>query len=213
MKTMKIKCFIATALFFVLTSVMTAQTGDKCVSQGKFIIDGYYGYPYVVGKVLKNISDDDDIEISRVVNTNHIGGKLEFMVNDVIGLGAEYTFARVTNHIKNLDYNNDLGQYKIVNGSFKETLTKQRILFRMSIHFGTSESVDPYVSFGAGYKQTIYRNNFPSDYPINDVNINLIPISFRAGIGMRWFFTEHVGLNIEGGIGGPAIQGGLSVKF
>ena len=117
------------------------------------------------------------------------------MVSDAIGLGADYTFARVTGTMDVLDYKNDAGHYKIIKGNFKETITKQRILFRMSIHFGTTSQIDPYVSFGAGYKQSIYKNNFPGDYPFNNVNINLIPVSFRAGIGMRWSFSEHIGIN------------------
>ena len=216
MKTLKIKFFFLACLILLNAALLNAQTtGNKCVSQGNFIIDAYYGYPYVVGKILKNLSNDNNngVEISRGVNTNHIGGKVEYMINDHFGIGVDYTFARVTNYINTLDYHNEAGQYKIANGSYKESLTKQRVLVRMNIHFGTTSSIDPYVSFGAGYKQSIYKNDFPSDYPINGVNINLIPVSFRAAIGMRWFFTDGIGLNFEGGFGGPAIQGGVSVKF
>lgn len=216
MKTTKIKFFFLAGIVLLSPRLLIAQkAGNKCISQGNFIVDAYYGYPYVAGKILKSMSDGDNngVETSRAVNTNHIGGKFEYLINDHFGIGADYTFARVTNYINNLDYNNESGQYKIANGAYKEWLTKQRILFRMNIHFGTTNTIDPYVSFGAGYKQSIYKNNFPSDYPINDVNINLIPVSFRAAIGMRWFFTDGIGLNFEGGIGGPVIQGGVSVKF
>lgn len=216
METIKIKLFVLTCAIVLNTALLNAQTtGNKCVSQGNFLIDGYYGYPYVVGKVLKNLSDRDDngIEISSARNTNHIGGKFEYMLSDHFGIGADYTFARVTNYINTLDYTSETGQYKIVRGSYKESLTKQRVLVRMNIHFGTTSAIDPYVSFGVGYKQSIYKNDFPLDFPINNVNINLIPISFRAAIGMRWFFTDGIGLNVEGGFGGPAIQGGVSVKF
>ncbi|MFY9308982.1 MAG: outer membrane beta-barrel protein [Bacteroidia bacterium] len=215
METIKIKLFLFCAALWS-AALLNAQTAvNKCVSQGNFVIDAYYGYPYVVGKILKNLSNGDDngVEISSARNTNHIGGKFEYMINDHFGIGADYTFARVTNYINTLDYRNEIGQYKVANGSYKESLTKQRVLVRMNIHFGTTSTIDPYISFGAGYKQSVYKNDFPSDYPINDVNINLIPISFRAAIGMRWFFMDGIGLNFEGGIGGPAIQGGVSVKF
>jgi opacity protein-like surface antigen len=135
------------------------------------------------------------------------------MANDVLGIGLDYTFARVTGYSNQVDYINDDGQPRYIKGTFKESITKQRFLLRMSVHFATTNNLDPYVSFGAGYKQTVYKNNFPNDFPINNINLNLIPISFRAGVGMRYFFSEHIGMNIEAGFGGPAIQAGLTAKF
>jgi len=209
MKTLKTKLSIALSLVVLVAITAKAQTkADKCVSQGKIIIDAYYGFPYVIGNALNNASSSE-----RVKNTNHLGGKFEIMANNVIGIGIDYTFARVTGFSNTVDYINENGQPKYIIGSFKESITKQRILLRMSVHFATTKNLDPYVSFGAGYKQSVYKNNYPIDYTIDNINLNLIPISFRAGIGMRYFFTENIGINIEGGFGGPVLQAGISAKF
>ena len=59
MKTLKRKLWVVLNLVIFFAFSTKAQTADKCVSQGKFIVDVYYGYHYVVGKLLKNISDVD----------------------------------------------------------------------------------------------------------------------------------------------------------
>ena len=40
-----------------------------------------------------------------------------------------------------------------------------------------------------------------------------IPLSVRVGLGMNYFFTENIGMNLEFGLGGPLIQGGLALAF
>lgn len=90
-------------------------------------------------------------------------------------------------------------------------MRKYRILAKMSYHFATSEHFDPYLTWGAGYKNTKIYSNEPGE--IRDVNVNLVPLAFRAGIGMRYFFTDAFGVNAEVGLGGPIVQGGISFKL
>jgi opacity protein-like surface antigen len=187
----------------------TAFAQDDCVSEGKMVIDAYYGYPYVVGAALKSASTGTDVSVS---NTNHIGAKFEYMVSDKIGLGVDYTYARVTIKEKDIQSTAANGQTVTYYGVYSASLTKQRILVRMNVHFATSPKIDPYVAFGVGYKMTTYKDNYPSTYD-NGYNLNLLPVAYRIGIGMRFFFVENVGINIEAGLGGPAMQGGVSFKF
>ena len=96
-------------------------------------------------------------------------------------------------------------------------MTKQRILAKFNIHFATSKYLDPYATAGLGYKASLVTSDNPNDqksvYDVNNSFLNVIPISFRLGIGLRYFFTENIGISAEAGIGGPIIQGGLCGKF
>jgi outer membrane protein W len=172
-------------------------TGQNCVKQGNFIIAGFYGYPYIAGAAIKTITQN----VSNVKNLNHVGGKLEYMVSDKIGLGVEVTYASVS-----ATYQDDSTLLW-----YKAGINKLRVLPKMNVHFGTTESIDPYFTVGAGYKSTTIYAEGPEDS--GSIKINLIPLAMRVGVGLHYFFTDYVGINAEVGIGGPAIQVGLAVKL
>lgn len=196
--------FIAIVTITLSITCSFAQRGQSgnCVSQGTFIIDGTYGFPYFLGNIIKN-GNSSTITDAKVVNYNHIGGRIEYMVSSTVGLGLDYTFARVTNNFV------VIGQPSSVR--YNESLTKQRILGRINIHFATSPQLDPYVTAGVGYKTITWESEYDPDVDLS--TLNLIPVAFRIGMGLRWYFTDIIGLGVEAGIGGPAFQGGITAKF
>jgi len=179
-----------------------SSTGEKSVKQGDFIIDAFYGYPYIWGALLKSAYKSDSVAKQAGVtlhNYNHFGGRFEYLLTDKIGVGVEYTQGlAVVDYISN-------------SKPYRGGIRKQRVLAKMNIHFATSAKVDPYFTVGAGYKMTNVYSNEPGTTP--SVNINLVPVAMRIGIGMRYFFTPHVGINAEIGLGGPLMQGGISIKI
>ncbi|MDF2448278.1 MAG: hypothetical protein K0R26_782 [Bacteroidota bacterium] len=194
------------------------ESSEKCVGKGKFIIDAYYGYPYMVGKYIKNIVSESGAGNIEVSNLNHLGGKFEYMVNDVIGLGMDYTYASVTAKYTETHsvFNYATNQYEDQNNVYTLGLSKQRMLAKINIHFATSKYLDPYATGGIGYKQTrVYSSNINDQKEVYDVSqtLNILPVAFRLGIGMRYYFIKNVGVAIEAGLGGPAVQFGISAKF
>jgi len=216
-------------IVLVSMSIMTLQLQSKaqtaptekqfCVNQGDFIIDAFYGYPYVLGNAIKEAFKPSNNAVNNtnvisITNLNHIGAKFEYMVTEDIGLGLEYTFAGVYMNYYNENTNAN-GQ--IIRGYYDASLTKQRILGRVNFHYATTAHFDPYFSIGAGYKKSVLKTNNPFDNELVDTFnagiLNAFPVSFRLGVGLRYFFNDNIGLNIEAGIGGPSVQGGLTVKF
>ena len=204
----------------IQSKAQTAPTEKQfCINQGDFIIDAFYGYPYVLGNAIKEAFKPSNNAVNNtnvisITNLNHIGAKFEYMVTEDIGLGLEYTFAAVYMNYYNSNTNTN-GQ--IVNGYYDASLTKQRILGRVNFHYATTAHFDPYGSIGAGYKKSVLKTNNPFDNELVDTFnagiLNAFPVSFRLGVGLRYFFNNNIGLNIEAGIGGPSVQGGLTVKF
>jgi hypothetical protein len=196
----------------------------NCVREGMFIFDGYYGYPYIVGSYIKTVFNADknnttlgEASVVSVKNINHIGGKFEYMVNDIIGIGLEYSYAGVF-----MKYNSNYTEIEngvliTKRGLFDASLTKQRILGKVNFHFETSKKLDSYATIGIGYKTSILKSNNLDDAlavaVFNSSFSNFIPVAIRMGAGLRFFFTKNIGLNIEAGIGGPLVQAGLSGKF
>ncbi len=224
---------ILNGIFIAIISLNQVSAQDtkpkKCVSKGKFIIDAYYGYPYLAGKYVKDVVNSNNTQYNTyngttnsnavtIFNLNHLGGKAEYMINDMIGLGLEYSFAAVTakySEVSSVYQNN--GTYIYQTNNYTARMTKQRILAKFNIHFATSKYLDPYATAGLGYKASLVTSDNPNDqqsvYNVNNAFLNVIPISFRLGIGLRYFFTENIGISAEAGIGGPIIQGGLCGKF
>ena len=216
---------IFTVLLFSIISIQTSSAQDKssgdekCVGKGKFIIDAYYGYPYLAGKYVKDVADNNysnngDLQVS---NLNHMGGKCEYMLNKMLGLGLEYSFAAVTGKYSEVSNVYQNGTYVNQIQHYTARMTKQRFLAKINIHFATSKYLDPYATAGLGYKVALVTSDNPNDqdevYNVNHSFLNVVPVAFRLGIGLRYFFIKNVGICAEAGIGGPLIQGGLCGKF
>lgn len=214
---------LASIILFGFNNLKAQDTNKKeesenCVDKGNFIIDAYYGYPYMVGKYIQTVVSGSGAGNIEVSNLNHLGFKFEYMLNKMIGLGLEGTYAAVkANYIEsNSVYNNTTNQYEYQNYNYEVGINKQRILAKINIHFATSKYLDPYATGGIGYKRTnVYSNNLGDQNGVNEVNrvLNIIPVSFRLGIGMRYYFIKNLGVAVEAGIGGPLIQAGISGKF
>lgn len=84
------------------------------------------------------------------------------------------------------------------------------LIYNMTFHFSRNRKrFDGYITYGFGlnYKRTtglddgLVKNYTP------------LGLAFRAGLGMNYFFTKNIGINLACRLGGPAISGGISVKF
>lgn len=217
--------FIALILhLFVTKNIAQEKKEDAilCIKKDDIIIDGFYGLPYVAGSYAKSVFTTNtsgiNNNIESVKNLNHVGGKFEYMITKDIGIGLEYTYASV--NIKYLQENitvNSNGQNTSKIYHYKASLYKQRILGKVNFHFGTTKKFDPYGTLGFGYKVSKLKSNNPDDAQsvsaFNNTFSNLFPFALRFGIGIRYFFTQNIGLNIETGIGGPTIQAGVTLKF
>ncbi|MBC7413283.1 MAG: outer membrane beta-barrel protein [Bacteroidia bacterium] len=192
-------------------AVVKGMSAGKVVKEGTILIDAYYGFPFWWGTLLKAAKESAGGTMftdTKVTNTNHIGGRFEYMINEKIGIGAEYTYAKAAINYTETTTNS---AGVTTTNTYNDAIIKQRALLRMAIHFGESDKFDPYMCFGAGYKGSKFSSTYNGAG--TSVTFNFIPVAIRIGGGFRYFFTENIGLNAEVGIGGPLVQGGLSVKF
>ncbi len=203
MKNLKTILFTVTTLLLFNSNLFAQKdrsSGGNCVQQGTILIDAFYGFPYWNGTILKSEYSGTSYDNTAVRNYNHVGGKVEFMINDHIGIGLEGTFARAT-------VNYQRSNLKYYTGG----IDKLRILGKFNFHFATSANFDPYCTAGIGYKNTKVYDNEPGPEP--DLGLNIVPVAFRMGVGVRYFFSDAIGINAEVGLGGPLMQAGLSLKF
>ena len=203
------KYFIALFIFFIVSltnKTAKAQVShdfanNNCIKTGAILIDAFYGWPYFNGTLLQSaISNGGGNNNYKVTNKNHLGGKVEYMLSENIGLGGEFTFADAS-----INYQNSS------NGRFEKAgIKKIRILGRLNYHFATTHNLDPYFTAGIGFKKTTFYDTGSSQY---DQTFNILPISFKLAVGLRYFFNDTFGITTEIGLGGPLLSAGLSVKL
>jgi hypothetical protein len=154
------------------------------------------------------------------------GGRLEYMIADKVGVGADINYEVSGYSYDYIDYQydatgaviydvNGIEQYRTYTDEY--TAKKLRAMFRLNYHFFQSDKVDVYSGFAAGYKSVKreYTTTPSNPYSTNDsYNKALIPVTGRLAIGTKIYFTRNIGAHVELGVfGGGLIQFGLSAKF
>ena len=179
-------------------------------TKGSVIIDAYYGFPNFGKSFLAAIESN-----SAGVTTTAIGpcgARAEYMVADKFGIGADFIYNSMSGSFQVDSLNADNSVYK----SYDAKLAMQRYRFqlRMNYHFVREDKMDAYVGFGAGTntRKYIYKSDMPNSDGFSQSG-SLLPFSMRIAIGMRYYFTNNIGLNTEIGLGGPLVSAGLSIRF
>ncbi|MBL4577297.1 MAG: outer membrane beta-barrel protein [Flavobacteriales bacterium] len=183
------------------------KASAQAVERGTVIIDPYYGFPLSGKAILDLIFSPIDVSISGVGPT---GGRVEYMLADRFGIGVDYIYKQIQGEWSGVDslsgntYN------------YTGTVTRTRIHLRFNFHLLTStEELDLYVGIGSGTnnrKITLASKDDPRT-KLTWNNVTLLPFSARAAFGMRYYFTNNIGINAEIGIGGPLVLVGASIKF
>jgi len=199
-----------TILMSVLAMGFGINANAQAVSEGNILIDAYYGYPNFGAKIAKSLSNVDNIKTRGI---GPAGIRAEYMVADKFGIGIDFIYnsVAITGTIDSLAAD---GVTVVETYDLTTSLQRYRPQIRMNYHFVSEDALDAYVGFGVG--ANVRRAVVKTDYPNYDggaVSGAIIPVSLRVALGMRYFFTDNIGANLELGLGGPFISGGLSLKF
>lgn len=194
---------LATAIFMV-----GGSANAQAVEQGNMIIDAYYGFPNLYTNVFKTAYANSGTEIDlKIGGIGPVGGRFEYMVADKIGVGLDVGFNN-----SNITYFEDQGTNR-----YEYDFSTQKLGFMATFNYHFLQNVDmvdAYVMFGAGYgNRTFTFSSTDPNYVESSVE-SLIPVASRIGVGMRYFFTDNIGLNLGLGFGqGGLVNAGISAKF
>ncbi len=200
-----------TALAIGLMATIGFNTSASAqVEQGNFIIDAYYGYPNFGKKLADGVNT-----ASSAITIGGIGPagvRLEYMLADNFGLGIDFIYNSTNLNFTVDSLNADNSVFRTYD--VKSSMQRVRVMLRANYHFVQTDVMDAYVGFGAGTNNRIWgaKTDFPN-YDDQNLNATVLPVSARIALGTRFYFTQNIGLNVELGIGGPLISGGLSIKI
>lgn len=212
---MKLKQLLFGAAFLTISASATAQA----VSQGNVIVDAYYGAPNFGKSFAKTIEDNGNTSNVKIGGLGPMGLRAEYMVADRIGVGFDVIYNSFSASYTTYDTTYNSQNQPVVSRYDDEAkMSRLRVQARFNYHFDVSNpNLDAYFGVGAGtntrfYK--FYRNGAEDQEDFEEgTSATLIPVSFRLCTGMRYYFSENLGVNAEIGLGGPVVSAGLSLKF
>lgn len=190
-------------------SAKKPDSGEPFAKKGTSSVNVYYGVSVFNG-IYKNVASASAQDI-RYSSLGPVGLMYEYIIADNVGIGAELGYRTFK-----LQYDYDGFDNNFNNVKYTDTyqFTSIRAMFRANFHFTHDEHFDAYGFVSAGYRSTTYK--FTSTDPFFTGNSSfggLIPFGVKPGIGIRYFFTENIGIHAEFALGTPLLAGGLSAKF
>jgi opacity protein-like surface antigen len=203
---------------------------EKAFGKGKIVVTAGYGFPNLYKSIFKSLisnGTNSSAGYSYAYDVKGIGPafiKGDYGITKLIGVGLVLGYSNMTlteTETYNEDvYNSTTGYYEThtYQDVVKYTHTSLSVGARINFHFGTGKKLDPYAGAGIGYsnnqnKFSVTSNN-PGSTTTTPVSISGVPVYFAFGVGMRYYFTENIGLYGEIGFDKWSfVQGGLAVKF
>ena len=196
----------------VATTIFSGNV--KAQGEGSIIVDGYYGYGSFYNAVFKALVSSDALN-SKFTGVGPLGVRGEYMISDKIGFGLDiaYNSSAITYTETNSYFDNN---FNLVEETYDATLktAKFGIMPTFNFHFVNNDSFDAYFMVGIGYGNRTFTAE--SDYAgyVSPEYSAPISIASRLGVGMRYYFTQNIGLNFGMGLGqGGLLNGGISARF
>ena len=175
------------------------KSNAQAIYQGRVIIDAYYGFPNLYSTVFKSLYESANGTGTTFGSLGPLGIRAEYLLTDKIGFGIDLGM-----NSSSISFSKDL----------KFTTRKIGAILTFNYHFVENDKVDAYFVTGAGYGNRNFAFESTDPNYTEDSMESLIPISFKIGVGMRYFFTENIGANLGLGLGqGGILNAGVSAKF
>ena len=211
-------------LFLIPRQVFSEANDSASFNKNDILVSFGYGFP--------NLDKLVFIDYLYQANSNStfapkgfgpIHFRAEYGVSEKIGIGLSLNYGTYgATWQDNFSNSDGLGNTTTGIYSFDKHITSFTALLRFNYHVYTTNKLDPYFSFGGGYKKISktyvsdgpdYVNQYYEEYSYADDGASLLPIAFEAVAGMRYYFTPQIAIYSELGIAKTFLQGGVSMKF
>ncbi|MEN9743119.1 MAG: hypothetical protein RLZZ65_924 [Bacteroidota bacterium] len=199
-----LKIFIALGM---IATGLNQQTYAQAVEEENMVIEAYYGFPNLYTAAFKAAYASTGSELNLLAGgTGPLGLRFEYLVTDKIGLGLDMSYSS--------SYVNFSDASSGTSFDYDFTTAKTGVLACFNYHFLDNDQFDLFSTVGIGYAKRNF--NFTSTDPeYVPVSVgSIIPVGFKAGLGMRYFFTDNIGANLQVAFGpGGLMNAGVSIKL
>lgn len=217
--------------FFVVSVLILSSTlNAQMYERGNIILSAGFGFPNLYSWTTDDYGfyytynngyedyikfDADESPISQfyrldIMKDKRVSHGLEFSyVNNIVS----QSFIEPIYELQYDDWSNDSIYNKVSEKdhhiSFKNS--KYNFVYNLSFHFSRNKKrFDGFITSGLGLS---YRKT--TGYEDDGLRFSKSPyrLAVRMGIGMNYFLTKNIGLNLTFRIGGPLLTSGLTLKF
>lgn len=197
----------------LIVAVATMISGNSNAQEGRIIVDGYYGYGSLYNAVFKAMVANDASFTFKGLGP--LGVRGEYMISDKVGFGLDLAYSSASINYTETSTSFD-ENYNYVTETYDASLKTAKVgaMVTFNYHFVNSDKFDSYFVFGLGYGNRSFTAE--SDYLgyVSPEYNSTFPVASRLGVGMRYFFTEDIGLNLGLGLGqGGLLNAGVSARF
>ena len=184
------------------------KTNAQALEQGNVIIDAYYGFPNLYSTVFKTLYESSNSTGLTLGSQGPLGIRAEYLITDKVGFGIDLGMNSSSISFSEADINTNIIY------DYKFSTRKIGAIFTFNYHFVENDKLDAYFVVGGGYGNRNFKFTSTDPNYIEESVESLIPISYKIGVGMRYFFTENIGANLALGLGQGGIANvGVSAKF
>ena len=201
-----IKNFKKIAILATATILMINPKNSDAQSfeEEKMYISLGYGGPNLSASLFKVY---ESLVGYKVTGVGPIHAKFEYAVSDKIGIGASLNFV------------NTNVQWDVISGSetYEQGYKYMALAAnaRINWHFVDNDKLDVYYGLGLGYNysNSEFYTSVPNGLEDATFSISGIPIGFETTFGVRYLFTDNIGIYAEFGWAKSVAQGGLIFKL
>lgn len=193
-------------------TLSATQASAQSFDEGKSVVTIGYGFPNIITSTFRaayNTTSHTNYSFSAA---GPIVLRYEYGLSEKIGFGIAVGYSMMSLSYNYQDYNTT---GILTNYTANVKWNSPSVGARMNIHFATKDKLDPYFGVSAGWSGNTltYTDNNPNASK-NNTSISFSPFYFGLGLGMRYYFTDNIGMYVEFGWDKWALmQAGLSFKF
>lgn len=202
------KLFLALAL---VASSLGARA--QAFDEGKSVVTIGYGFPNLVTATFRTAYNTADHTGYTFTAMGPLVFRYEYGLSEKIGMGVVVGYSMMKLSYNYEDWNSTYTQKVKYTASVK--WNSPSVGARMNIHFATKDKLDPYFGISAGWSgnSLTYEDDDPNTSSSKS-SVNFGPFYFGLGVGMRYYFTDNIGMYVEFGWDKWALmQAGLALKF
>ncbi len=134
----------------------------------------------------------------------------DYGLSDVFSLGLGYSYQSL--QVSYRQYTDD--DSVTYSGNFEDRFTRQNVGLRTLFHFGENPNLDLYAGARTSFTFWNHTTNRQNGNTVEFGKVLNNRMRFQALFGMRYYFSDLLGVNLEFSIGAPYfIMGGINLKF
>jgi hypothetical protein len=203
-------------LFSLILSLFCMAGQAQGLFRGNVILNAYAGYPNFLRLTMPTLESIPDNISPNYSGLAPSGLRFMYMATDDVSIGVDLMYGMAKASYTRNDSIFFNGNWDVQSTTYRIQKQRFRPQFRVDMHLGSRDpSLDQYIglAFGGNFRtRAVWQNDTLVDQNPNDANF-VIPVSFRACYGFRYFIDYNFSVGAELGVGGPLMQFALSYRI